>query len=119
MDPLSSFLYGQLLIWHPSQIKEILANPEAFAAVAAAAAPSGDAAPAAEEAPAAKEEDEEESEGDMVRDFPSDGGILLLTFYCFRASVCSTRCYPTLSCYVSYLTQYTCAVGVLHCCSPY
>ncbi|KAF9813501.1 hypothetical protein IEO21_05538 [Rhodonia placenta] len=47
------------------KIKEILANPEAFAAVAAAAAPSGDAAPAAEEAPAAKEEDEEESEGDM------------------------------------------------------
>ncbi|PCH42488.1 60S acidic ribosomal protein P0 [Wolfiporia cocos MD-104 SS10] len=47
------------------KIKEILANPEAFAAVAAASAPAETAAAAAEEAPAAKEEEDEESEGDM------------------------------------------------------
>jgi len=47
-----------------AKIKEILENPEAFAAVAAAAAPTETAA-AVEEAPAAKEEEDEESEGDM------------------------------------------------------
>ncbi|KZT02605.1 60S acidic ribosomal protein P0 [Laetiporus sulphureus 93-53] len=48
------------------KIKEVLANPEAFAAAAAAAAPAAEAAAAeAEAAPAAKEEEEEESEGDM------------------------------------------------------
>lgn len=42
-----------------SKIKEILANPEAFAAAAAAAAPAADAAPAAE----AKEEEQKEEAG--------------------------------------------------------
>merc|ERR1719334_2890289 len=52
------------------QIKDMLANPEKFAALAAAAAPVA-AAPAAAEAPkeeakaAAKEESEEESDDDM------------------------------------------------------
>ncbi|KZV68198.1 hypothetical protein PENSPDRAFT_582790 [Peniophora sp. CONT] len=47
------------------KIKEILANPEAFAAAAAAAAPAaGDAAPAAA-AEAAPEEEKEESDDDM------------------------------------------------------
>ncbi|KAL4399024.1 ribosomal protein P0 (A0) (L10E) [Malassezia pachydermatis] len=46
-----------------AKLKEMLANPEAFAAVAAAAAPvAADAAPAAEEA---KEEEKEESDDDM------------------------------------------------------
>ncbi|WFD36960.1 ribosomal protein P0 (A0) (L10E) [Malassezia cuniculi] len=47
-----------------AKIKEMLANPEAFAAVAAAAAPAADsgAAPAAEEE---KEEEKEESDDDM------------------------------------------------------
>lgn len=46
-----------------AKLKEMLANPEAFAAVAAAAAPAAEeAAPAAEEA---KEEEKEESDDDM------------------------------------------------------
>jgi len=47
------------------KVKEMLENPEAFAAVAAAAPAATESAAAAEEAPAAKEEEEEESEGDM------------------------------------------------------
>ncbi|KAI0951199.1 60s acidic ribosomal protein P2, variant 3 [Taiwanofungus camphoratus] len=50
------------------KIKEILDNPEAFAAAAAAAAPAETtAATSAEEKPAEKEEEEEESDGDLVR----------------------------------------------------
>ncbi|KAI0926023.1 60s acidic ribosomal protein P2, variant 3 [Taiwanofungus camphoratus] len=50
------------------KIKEILDNPEAFAAAAAAAAPAETtAAISAEEKPAEKEEEEEESDGDLVR----------------------------------------------------
>ena len=45
-----------------AKLKEMLANPEAFAAAAAPAADAGQAAPAAEEK---KEEPEEESDGDM------------------------------------------------------
>ncbi|KAH9916172.1 60S acidic ribosomal protein P0 [Fomitopsis serialis] len=48
------------------KIKEVLANPEAFAAAAAAAAPAADAAPAAAAADEpAKKEEEEESDDDM------------------------------------------------------
>ncbi|KAI0926021.1 60s acidic ribosomal protein P2 [Taiwanofungus camphoratus] len=48
------------------KIKEILDNPEAFAAAAAAAAPAETtAAISAEEKPAEKEEEEEESDGDL------------------------------------------------------
>ncbi|KAI0951197.1 60s acidic ribosomal protein P2 [Taiwanofungus camphoratus] len=48
------------------KIKEILDNPEAFAAAAAAAAPAETtAATSAEEKPAEKEEEEEESDGDL------------------------------------------------------
>ncbi|TFY67679.1 hypothetical protein EVJ58_g1459 [Rhodofomes roseus] len=48
------------------KIKEILANPEAFAAAAAAAAPAADAAPAAAAADEpAKKEEEDESDDDM------------------------------------------------------
>ena len=69
------------------QIKEYLANPEAFAVAAAPAAAEGGAA-AEEAAPEAEKEEEEDEDEDMVRtllysytanaDFP-------------RASVCSTK----------------------------
>ena len=49
------------------QVKEMLANPEAFAAAAAAAAPAASSAPAAAAADEpAKKEEEEESDDDMV-----------------------------------------------------
>jgi len=47
------------------KIKEILENPEAFAAAAAAAAPAGEAAPAAAAEEEKKEEPAEESDDDM------------------------------------------------------
>jgi 60s Acidic ribosomal protein len=74
-----------------TQIKEYLANPEAFAA----AAPT-EAAPAAEAeaAPAAKEEEKEDSDDDMVR--PQLKTLFLIelftgSFSNFRVSVCSTE----------------------------
>jgi hypothetical protein len=74
------------------QVKEYLANPEAFAAAAAPAA----AASAADSAPAKAEEKEEENEDsdeDMVS-LPKAGLFvyLVLTFACTRASVSSTDC---------------------------
>jgi hypothetical protein len=74
------------------QVKEYLANPEAFAAAAAPAA----AASAADSAPAKAEEKEEENEDsdeDMVS-LPKAGLFvyLVLTFACARASVSSTDC---------------------------
>ena len=48
-----------------AKLKEMLANPEAFAAAAAAAAPAADAGQAAPAAEEKKEEPEEESDGDM------------------------------------------------------
>merc|ERR1712025_1450329 len=47
------------------QIKDMLANPEKFAALAAAAAPAAAEAPKEEAKAAAKEESEEESDDDM------------------------------------------------------
>ena len=47
--------------FYPPQVKEYLANPEAFAV---AAAPAADAGPAASDAPAAEEKKEEEEEED-------------------------------------------------------
>jgi len=53
------------------KIKEILANPEAFAAAAAAAAPEAAPAAAAETKAEEKEEEKEESDDDMVCDASS------------------------------------------------
>lgn len=74
------------------QVKEYIANPEAFAVAAAPAAAeaAAEAAPAAEE----KKEEEEEEDDDMV------SGVEILAFspakYSHRASVFSTKLWAPL-----------------------
>jgi len=62
---LSLAVVTEITFAQAEKVKEILENPEAFAAAAAAAAPSQAATPAAAEAAPAQEEEAEESDGDM------------------------------------------------------
>lgn len=70
-----------------AQVKEYLANPDAFAVAAPVAAA---AAPAAEAPKAAAEEEKEESEEDMVS-ISFERNLLNLKFLGDRASVCLIR----------------------------
>lgn len=103
---ISFFSYHSLLFYHLKltfllQIKEYLANPEAFAAAAApAAGGGGGGAAAAEEAPAKEEEPAEDSDDDMVCIIQSFGVSIFIDSVFSRVLASSIRTFRVVSIYL-------------------